>query len=215
MKYFAIDVECAATGKAHDARTPIAVSMVDQQLKVIVDEIIQPSVPIVNYLTPLTGISEGHMAVAKCFSDVVQIIREHLPRDSIIVGQGVGRDLAWLGLTQGVDYNSIVDLSDEIKYYNPRYGNYSVFSLKHAVSCVLNQDIQENNHSCQEDAIASMKFFNKWSQLTDNQKTGFKIKMGNTRPAPSFPKLNNYQYQGICLAGFMPKFCICGARNLT
>jgi len=142
MKYFAIDVECAATGKAHDARTPIAVTMVDQQLKVIVDEIIKPSVPIVNYLTPLTGISEGHMA---------------------LVGQGVGRDLAWLGLTQGVDYDSIVDLSDEIKYYNPRYGNYSVFSLKHAVSCVLNQDIQENNHSCQEDAIASMEFFNKWS----------------------------------------------------
>lgn len=38
----------------------------------------------------------------------VATLKEHLPRTAILVGQGIGNDVAWLGLTEGQDFEVIL-----------------------------------------------------------------------------------------------------------
>ena len=34
----------------------------------------------------------------------VSTLREHLPHSAILVGQGIGQDVTWLGLAEGQDF---------------------------------------------------------------------------------------------------------------
>lgn len=68
-------------------------------------------------------------------------------------------------------------------------------------------------HSCEKDAIASIKLFNKYHEkpaLIEEAKK----KLKETRSPPSFGKRNNYRWEGVCMAGFVPKRCFCGAPTL-
>ena len=55
MAYFSIDVECVATSKSHNARAVAQLSLVDQYERVILNLYVKPELPVVSYLTPLTG----------------------------------------------------------------------------------------------------------------------------------------------------------------
>mmetsp|Transcript_33278 Transcript_33278/g.94274 ORF Transcript_33278/g.94274 Transcript_33278/m.94274 type:complete len:106 (+) Transcript_33278:282-599(+) len=54
-QYYSIDVECVATDTTHNARAVAHIAMVDQYERVIFNAYVKPSVPVVSYLTPLTG----------------------------------------------------------------------------------------------------------------------------------------------------------------
>ena len=34
----------------------------------------------------------------------VELLRRHLPRNAVLVGQGIGGDVQWLGLKEGQDF---------------------------------------------------------------------------------------------------------------
>ena len=40
----------------------------------------------------------------KTLGDAVATLKEHLPSSAILVGQGIGQDVAWLGLVEGQDF---------------------------------------------------------------------------------------------------------------
>ena len=131
---YCIDVECAATGKGHNDRTPVRVAMVDENQKVILHEYILPDKSIINYLTELTGVTENDLINAKSLDLVKDEIKKiltsnvHLP---ILVGASVVSDISWLDLKKDRDFSSSVNISEMFKAYNPRYDQYNYFSLDH------------------------------------------------------------------------------------
>ena len=55
MSYFSVDVECVATAKTHNARAVAQISLVDQYERIMLNIYVKPELPVVSYLTPLTG----------------------------------------------------------------------------------------------------------------------------------------------------------------
>lgn len=55
-------------------------------------------------LTPEKVQSQGRPLAA-----AVSTMREHLPQNAILVGQGIGQDVTWLGLVEGQDFEVLPD----------------------------------------------------------------------------------------------------------
>ncbi|CAF1654253.1 unnamed protein product, partial [Didymodactylos carnosus] len=60
-EFLSIDVESIATGYTHEDRHPVTVSVVNIKGDVIYEGIIKPSIPVVSYLTILTGLKKGDL----------------------------------------------------------------------------------------------------------------------------------------------------------
>lgn len=137
VRYMSVDVECVATGKRHDAREVCSVAVVDATERVLLLKKVKPESPVMSYLTPLTGLRQGDLDDGERLSDVVSEVKALLGPDVVLVGQGVKCDIEWLGLQQGRDYASTVDLGGMFKAYNSRYRKYSFFSLSHEANTLL------------------------------------------------------------------------------
>jgi hypothetical protein len=48
--------------------------------------------------------------------------------------------VAWLGLKEGEDYGSLIDLVGLSRVWNPKFNSWSVFGLDHVATCWLGQD---------------------------------------------------------------------------
>ena len=70
-----------------------------------------------------------------------------------------------------------------------------------------------DTHSPVTDALASIqlvkKYYGKPMMLNEAKK-----KLLQIRPSPSWVKRIGYNYEGVCLAGFAPNKCFCGAPTL-
>jgi DNA polymerase III epsilon subunit-like protein len=182
---YSIDVECVATGIQHNARSIAQVAMVDEWSRPIFSAYIKQDVPVVSYLTKLTGITKEiidqyglpfgkhillfssllniiSLLVFALFSipaDVMQKLRSLLPPNAILVGQSIHRDIQWLQLVQGIDYHSFVNLSDLFRVWNPSRGTYTHFTQDHCAKVWLNVDVREH-HDAVTDAAISISLFN-------------------------------------------------------
>ena len=136
-EYYSVDVECVATGRRHDDRSVAFVALVDQNERLLYKEKVRVDKPIMSYLTPLTGLRRGDLDYGKSLDTVVRDIKRFLGPNVVLVGQGVKSDIGWLHLQEGIDFKSSVDLGDFFKVYNPRYNNYSHFSLQHEANILL------------------------------------------------------------------------------
>jgi hypothetical protein len=38
----------------------------------------------------------------------ISTLRQHLPRNAVLVGQNIGKDVEWLGLKEGTDFGSLM-----------------------------------------------------------------------------------------------------------
>ena len=68
-------------------------------------------------------------------------------------------------------------------------------------------------HAAEIDSIASMKLFKKYygkPSLIEQAKK----QLRSNRPPPSFAKQNDYRWEGVCMAAYMPSKCFCGAPTL-
>jgi RNA exonuclease 4 len=68
-----------------------------------------------------------------------------LPKDAILVGQNISKDVEWLGLKYGQDFQELKDLTGLFRVLNPKYNSYSVFSQDHLVKTLLNWDVSGNH----------------------------------------------------------------------
>ena len=136
-KFFCVDVEWVATGVRHDAHAVCLVAVVDKDERVVLNKKVKPTEKIVSYLTPCTGIREGDLDDGESLESVIAEVKALLGPNVVLVGQSVISDVEWLHLEQGVDYSRRVELGELFETYNPRYGNYSFFSLSHEANLLL------------------------------------------------------------------------------
>jgi len=148
---FAIDCEMCITSRNRSELTRI--SIVDEENRVVYNELVKPKARITNYLTRYSGITPEMMEnVTNTLEDVQEYIRETLPRDSIFVGHSLNMDL----LAIKIFHPYVIDTS---VIYNRSGVRYHKPSLKSLAFEFLGRTIQRADkigHDSLEDAITAM-----------------------------------------------------------
>lgn len=98
-------------------RYPGRVALVDNDGNVLANIVIRPpndGAGVTSYLTDLTGLtSEICLSPdAVPLDDAIRTIKTLLASDGVIVGQAIGHDVTWLGLSPGKDFDRTVDICD-------------------------------------------------------------------------------------------------------
>jgi DNA polymerase III epsilon subunit-like protein len=207
---FSIDVECVAVGQDHNARAVAQISLVDQYEKAVLNLYVLPQVPVVSYLTPLTGLTAELLARNGIpFPTAMQILRQHLPRHAILVGQNIFKDAEWLGLKDGEDFAQLMDLTGLFRIWNEKYKSFSVFSQDHLAKVLLAWDVS-GSHDAVGDAIKSIRLFNLYQSTHGHPERWAEVcaMVLGAEPEPSFAK-RNPTFEGVCMGN--RKNCSCGA----
>nr|CCA27985.1 conserved hypothetical protein [Albugo laibachii Nc14] len=169
--FFAIDVECVATGVGHSDRDVARIAVVSEDETVFYDQYVLPEKPIVSYLTQLTGISPDDLVGAPSLKSILIQLRTILPKNCVIVGQSIKKDLEWLGLDKEKDYKQSFDVADLFRIpMQSQNGTirYRNFSLRHVAKYLLGTSIQEADHDPVIDAMYAMKVFKQFRYLHES-----------------------------------------------
>lgn len=147
---FAIDCEMCITHKSELTR----ISIVDEELRTVYNELVKPPGLITNYLTRYSGITEAMMRdVTTTKEDVYYFLRKNLPKDSIFCGHSLNMDLAALGIFHPfVIDTSVIFNRAGTRSYKP--------SLKSLAYELLGKEIQissKQGHDSLEDAVTAME----------------------------------------------------------
>ena len=73
--------------------------------------------------------------------------------------------------------------------------------------------IVEDCHDPCQDALDSIQLFKKY-YANPVLKAKDQQRLLRTRPSPSWAKRNNYRWEGVCMASYMPAKCFCGAPTM-
>uniref|UniRef100_A0A915K6B2 Exonuclease domain-containing protein n=1 Tax=Romanomermis culicivorax TaxID=13658 RepID=A0A915K6B2_ROMCU len=148
---FAVDCEMCVTKHSSYALTRI--SIVDENLSVVLDTLVKPEHKIIDYVTKYSGITR-HMLnnVTTRLTDVQNMLEKLLPPDAILCGHSLNGDLDALRL-----YHPYV--IDVAKLYNLTGNLHSPTSLKNLTLRFLGEEIQTSHlgHCSVQDAYATMK----------------------------------------------------------
>jgi hypothetical protein len=222
---FSVDVECVATGVQHHDRSVAQIGMVNCFGQQVLRLIVKPDKPVVSYLTPLTGLTAK---IVQKFgireSDALKELKQVLPKNAILVGMNIRKDIEWLQLVEGTDFHSCYDLAGLFRVWNknlgkgPRgAGSWTYFSLDHCAATWLNINRgvdpatgQAGGHDAVRDAYDSMWLFNTYRQVQHDpvQLQHFQYRTLTTPLKPSFAK-QNPTFEGCCMGN--RKTCVCGA----
>jgi hypothetical protein len=78
---------------------------------VVLNLYVKPTLPVVSYLQPLTGLTKETLDLyGMPLEQALSHLKANLPRNAIIVGQNIRKDIEWVGLKEGQDYESLIDL---------------------------------------------------------------------------------------------------------
>lgn len=212
--YFGLDVECVATGTTHDARAVAQIGLVDAWERPLLNLVVKPDQPVVSHLSPLTGLSAEILEqYGMHFTQAMQMLRQCLPKEAVLVGQSIHTDVKWLGLQEGVDFQGMIDLSGIWRVWNTKYNSWSVFSQDHCLAALLGIKVGDA-HDALGDALKSIRLFNFYRQLQDQPHEIEKAKESLLKfePEPSFAKKHPV-FDGVCMGN--RKTCTCGAPFLT
>lgn len=147
---FGVDCEMCLTSQGSELTR---ISIVNERLEPIYDELVKPDLPIVNYLTRFSGITPNMMKDAKKkLSDVHEDLRKMLPADAILTGQSLQGDLHAMKMM----HPYVIDTSI---IYNITGDRQRKTKLQTLAREFLNMRIQESNqgHCSREDSSASIK----------------------------------------------------------
>lgn len=67
----------------------------------------------------------------------LEILKAALPKNAILVGQNISKDVEWLQLRAGEDYQELMDLTGLYRIYNPKYKSFSIYSQDHLAKVLL------------------------------------------------------------------------------
>ena len=134
---------------------------------IILDDHVQPMVPIVDYLTRFSGIVEQDLSPKHSRHHLISNRASYLKlrclveRGCIFVGHGLQQDF-WIA-NLAVPANQIIDTVDI--YHKPaqRY-----ISLRFLTNFILKHDVQQDVHDSVEDAMAAFELYRKAIELKQN-----------------------------------------------
>ena len=146
---FSVDCEMVETG---EGETLARVSIVNEELKSIYDELVKPPEPVLNYRTQFSGIAESMLVDVTTTLDTVQEnLRQILPAKCILIGQSLENDLKVLKLCHPY-------IIDTALLFTPHATPRSKPGLKFIAKKILDKDIQSGyGHNSTEDAAACME----------------------------------------------------------
>lgn len=210
---FSLDVECVAIGRSHcnEDRYPSKFALVDEGGNPVCTCLIKPEKPVVSYLTPLTGLRASNFSASDPdLSSAIDLLKRHLPKEAILVGQKIDHDIEWMRLTKGIDFQDSVDLADVFKGWNSKYNNFAYHSLIHEAQHVLKITIDASQeHDPALDATLSVQLWNKVKE-DPSKLPQYQQMLIRNRPAQSVVKRLDWRYEGVCLSKFNQRKCICG-----
>ncbi|CAO3656556.1 unnamed protein product [Mucor fragilis] len=154
-RLIAVDCEMVLTVKGSSLAR---ITLIDEDGSVLLDELVKPDEPIVDYLTRYSGITPARMKTATCSLRRAQKhVRKLVNHNVILVGHGLENDLKALQLA----HPYCVDTS--LLYDHHRGPPYKP-SLRFLARTYLKRHIQERNqerigHDSNEDARATLDLF--------------------------------------------------------
>jgi len=207
---YALDVECVATGPRHDQRAVAQVALIDQYERIILNLYVRPTEKVFSYLPALTGLSEDLLNSGVTMEEAVAAVIAVLPANATLVGQGILKDAQWMTLEEGKHFGGLMDLAGLWRSFNPKFKNYSYFSLHHKSKCLLGI-LQAEPHNAVTDAIISMRLYHLYRQLErlppEHLAHAHSLLLGS--PVSDSFAAKNPLYENVCM-GFK-KSCKCGA----
>jgi len=206
--YYSVDVECVATGSGHNDRTMAHVSIVSAHGQVILNVYIKPDVPVFSYLTALTGLTEAQVSAGMSKEEALALLRQRLPKNALLVGQNVLKDVQWLELVEGVDFGGMLDLAGLFSVKHPTYHTMTRFSLAHQAKALLAIEQNEQHHPA-IDALLSVQLYQLYTLLQQHPEEMERAKslLMQLEPEPAFNR-RNPTYDGVCMGN--KKLCKCG-----
>ncbi|CZT00450.1 related to ribonuclease H [Rhynchosporium agropyri] len=139
---FAMDCEMCVTGKQENGRDELSltrISIVGWDGSVVLDELVKPEKPIINYVTQYSGITEAMIApVTTTLADIQKKLVSMLHPRAILIGHSLNSDMNALRLT----HPFIIDTA--LIYPHPR-GPPLKSSLKWLAQKYLNREIQKGH----------------------------------------------------------------------
>jgi DNA polymerase III epsilon subunit-like protein len=207
-----IDVECVATGVQHHDRSVAQISLIDSSCMPRLNLYVRPERPVASYLTPLTGVTAELLAAQGVpLSQAMATLRAALPRNAVLVGQNIAKDVEWLGLVEGVDFGQMVDLAALLRCWNPKFCSYTYAAQDHYASVWLGvQRTEADAHDAVADAVISMRLFHAYTAIQHDATAvaAMAERVLATTPKPSFAKLHP-EFEGCCMGN--RQTCKCGA----
>jgi len=206
---FSIDVECVATGPQHNKRTVAQIALVDQNCQVKCNLYVKPEEKVFSYLTALTGLTEELIEEKGIpLKEAVDKVKSLLPKEAVLVGQNILKDVQWLKLTEGQDFAGMRDLAGLWRVKNPKYRSFTYF-LQHEAKSLLSLP-QREPHDAATDAILSVRLYNLYQNIHKDPrlKAWAETLLLNTPREKSFAAKNPV-YDRVCMG--RRNSCKCGA----
>ncbi|KAG8470149.1 hypothetical protein KFE25_008570 [Diacronema lutheri] len=210
---FSVDVECVATGVQHHDRSLAQIGLVDADGSPVLNLYIKPERPVVSYLHPLTGLSAELIAQQGIeLNDALARLRATLPRDAILVGQNILKDVEWLGLKEGVDFACAIDLAALFRVWTSE-NRYAYFSQDHTAAVWLRGTPFARApgafHDALADAATSMALFHCFCRArTDLAKLAQLQQATLSAPRLASFAMQNPVFEGVCQGH--RRTCTCG-----
>ena len=151
---FALDCEMVSTQHGLELAR---VSVVDESLRCMYDTLVKPQVPVLDYLTRFSGITEETLRdVTTTLGDVQRSLVKLLPQECILVGHSLENDFCALKLSHPL----VIDTSC---LFTPSAPTLHKPGLRLLAKQLLLEDIQhgKDGHSSIEDAATCMKLVQK------------------------------------------------------